>query len=44
MEASALLGEIVRQVECSELAGAYEPWMTTVGHGPIRQPVKLKFA
>jgi hypothetical protein len=26
------------------LAGPYEPWMTTVGHGPIRQPVKLKFA
>jgi cytochrome P450 len=44
MEASALLGEIVRQVESIELAGAYEPWMTTVGHGPIRQPVKLKFA
>jgi cytochrome P450 len=44
MEASALLGEIVRQVESIELAGPYEPWMTTVGHGPIRQPVKLKFA
>ena len=44
MEASALLGEIVRQVESIELAGDYEPWMTTVGHGPIRQPVKLKFA
>jgi cytochrome P450 len=44
MEAQALLGEIVRQVESIELAGPYEPWMTTVGHGPIRQPVKLKFA
>jgi cytochrome P450 len=44
MEAQALLGEIVRQVESIELAGAYEPWMTTVGHGPIRQPVKLKFS
>ncbi|MXO59922.1 cytochrome P450 [Altererythrobacter salegens] len=44
MEASALLGEIVGQVESIELAGPYEPWMTTVGHGPIRQPVKLKFA
>ena len=42
-EAQALLGEIVRQVEAIELAGSYEPWMTTVGHGPIRQPVKLKF-
>jgi cytochrome P450 len=44
MEAQALLGEIVRQVESIELAGSYEPWMTTVGHGPIRQPVKLNFA
>jgi 4-methoxybenzoate monooxygenase (O-demethylating) len=44
MEAQALLGEIVRQVEDFELAGPYEPWMTTVGHGPIRQLVKLKFA
>jgi cytochrome P450 len=44
MEAQALLGEIVAQVESIELAGPYEPWMTTVGHGPIRQPVKLNFA
>ncbi|MEO6387254.1 MAG: cytochrome P450, partial [Croceibacterium sp.] len=44
MEASALLGEIVRQVERIEIAGPYEPWMTTVGHGPIRQPIKLIFA
>lgn len=44
MEAQALLGAIVEQVESIELAGPYEPWMTTVGHGPIRQPVRLKFA
>lgn len=44
MEAQALLGEIVAQVASIEIAGPYEPWMTTVGHGPIRQPVKLKFA
>ena len=44
MEAQALLGEIVAQVESVEIAGPYEPWMTTVGHGPIRQPVRLKFA
>jgi cytochrome P450 len=43
MEASALLGEIVARVEAIELGGPYEPWMTTVGHGPIRQPIKLKF-
>ena len=44
MEASALLGAIVRDVESLEIAGDYEPWMTTVGHGPISQPVRLKFA
>lgn len=44
MEAQALLGEIAAQVESIELAGPYEPWMTTVGHGPIRQPIKLNFA
>ena len=44
MEAQALLGTLVREVERLELAGEYEPWMTTVGHGPMRQPVKLEFA
>jgi cytochrome P450 len=44
MEASALLGAIVDQVESIELAGDYQPWMTTVGHGPIRQPIRLNFA
>ena len=44
MEAQALLGNLVAEVESFELAGDYEPWMTTVGHGPMRQPVKLKFA
>lgn len=43
-EAQALLGTIVREVKGFEIAGAYEPWMTTVGHGPMKQPVKLAFA
>lgn len=43
-EAQAFLGTIIREVESFEIAGDYEPWMTTVGHGPIKQPVKLKFA
>lgn len=43
-EANALLGTLVREVEAFEIAGPYEPWMTTVGHGPIRQPVRLTFA
>jgi len=44
MEANALLGQIVAQVTAIELVGPYEPWMTTVGHGPMRQPVRLEFA
>jgi len=44
IEANALLGAIVRNVESIEIAGDYEPWMTTVGHGPMRQPIRLKFA
>jgi cytochrome P450 len=44
MEASALLGAVIRGVESIEIAGSYEPWMTTVGHGPIRQPILLNFA
>ncbi len=43
-EAQALLGTIVREVEGFEIAGEYEPWMTTVGHGPMKQPVRLSFA
>lgn len=43
MEAQAFLGALIQQVKGFELAGDYEPWMTTVGHGPIRQPVKLIF-
>jgi cytochrome P450 len=43
-EAQALLGTLVREVESFALAGDYEPWMTTVGHGPMRQPVRLTFA
>ena len=41
-EAQALLGALVREVESFEIAGEYEPWMTTVGHGPIRQPVQAQ--
>lgn len=43
MEADALLGALLREVEHIELAGAVEPWMTTVGHGPARAPVRLFF-
>ncbi|MCX7676729.1 MAG: cytochrome P450 [Alteraurantiacibacter sp.] len=43
-EAQALLGTLVREVVAIEIAGEYQPWMTTVGHGPISQPVRLTFA
>jgi len=43
-EADALLGEIVRRVARVEPAGEPEPWMTTIGHGPIKVPVRLHAA
>lgn len=44
MEAAALFGALTREVEAIEIVGAVEPWMTTVGHGPAKMPVKLHFA
>lgn len=41
MEADALLGEIIKRVARIEPTGEPEPWMTTIGHGPIRVPVRL---
>jgi cytochrome P450 len=41
LEAEALLGAIVQHIERFESAGAPEPWMTTIGHGPAKLPVKL---
>ena len=43
-EAQALLGTLIEAVESIAIAGLYEPWMTTVGHGPSKQLVKLNFA
>ena len=43
LEAEALLGALVESVEHFESAGEPEPWMTTIGHGPIRLPVKAVF-
>jgi 4-methoxybenzoate monooxygenase (O-demethylating) len=44
LEAEALLGALVEQVAAFEPAGEPVPWMTTVGHGPIKLPVRLRFA
>jgi len=41
LEASALLTELARRVARIELAGDPEPWMTTIGHGPAKLPIRL---
>jgi cytochrome P450 len=41
LEAHALLTELARRVSRIELAGEPEPWMTTIGHGPAKLPVRL---
>jgi len=41
LEADALLGAIVANIERFESAGEPEPWMTTIGHGPEKLPVKF---
>ncbi len=41
LEAHALLSEVARRVARIEIAGESEPWMTTIGHGPARLPVRL---
>jgi cytochrome P450 len=44
LEADALLGALIEHVERFEPAGEPEPWMTTIGHGPAKLPVRLTFA
>ena len=41
LEADALLGAIVRHIERFEPAGEPVPWMTAIGHGPARLPVRI---
>jgi 4-methoxybenzoate monooxygenase (O-demethylating) len=41
MEASVFLGELLRRTARIEMAGPEEPWMTTIGHGPAKLPVRL---
>jgi cytochrome P450 len=41
LEAHVLLSEMARRVSRIELAGDPEPWMTTIGHGPARLPIRL---
>jgi cytochrome P450 len=44
LEADALLGAVAESITHIESAGAVEPWMTTIGHGPAKLPVRLQFA
>jgi 4-methoxybenzoate monooxygenase (O-demethylating) len=44
LEAEALLGALAESVDHFQPAGEPEPWMTTIGHGPIRLPVRAVFA
>ena len=44
MEAVALLGAIIRNIESFESAGDLEWWMTTIGHGPAKLPIRFKAA
>jgi cytochrome P450 len=41
LEADAMLGAMARRIERFEAAGEPEPWMTTIGHGPAKLPVRI---
>lgn len=44
LEADALLGALIKHVERFEPAGEPEPWMTTIGHGPAKLPLRIHAA
>jgi cytochrome P450 len=44
LEADAMLGAMARRIERFEAAGEPEPWMTTIGHGPAKLPVRIHAA
>ena len=41
LEADALLGALLKHIERFEPAGEPEPWMTTIGHGPAKLPIRI---
>jgi cytochrome P450 len=41
LEADALLGALIRHVDRFEAAGDPEWWVTTIGHGPARLPIRF---
>jgi cytochrome P450 len=42
LEADALLGAVAQHIQRFELAGEPEPWMTAIGHGPEKLPVRFE--
>jgi len=41
LEADAMFRAMLPRIQRFEAAGEPEPWMTTIGHGPVRLPVRL---
>ena len=41
LEAEALLRAMARHIRFFEMAGDPQPWMTTIGHGPEKLPVRF---
>ncbi len=41
LEADALLGAVARHIRSFEPAGEPQPWMTAIGHGPEKLPVRF---
>jgi len=41
LEADAMFRAMLPRIERFEAAGEPQPWMTTIGHGPARLPVRL---
>jgi cytochrome P450 len=41
LEADAMLGAMLPRIQRFEATGDPEPWMTTIGHGPARLPVRV---
>lgn len=41
LEADAMFRAMLPRIQRFEAAGEPEPWMTTIGHGPARLPVRL---
>ena len=41
LEADALLGACIRRIGGFAPAGAVEPWMSAIGHGPAKLPVRV---